>query len=558
MTPNYCAILATYNHHKALEKTVETLHQKGLPIIIVDDGSALETQQVIQSIAKKYTDISTLRLEENSGKGAALEHGLRHAQTQGYTHAFQVDADGQHDLSTLGQFIEISKSNPSALLSGHPIYDHSIPLARRIGRWFTHIWVWIETLSFRITDTMCGFRIYPLEKTLAIYDQVNIGRRMDFDTEIMVRLFWAGTPIIMSPVQVIYPEDNHSNFRMLQDNWRITKMHTKLFFSLLSHLPTILSNRPNYKTLDLSSETIHWSAVKERGSFAGILLLSKVYKLLGRRLCLILGAPLALYFYITGTVQRKASHDFLGRVLKKQIGFEEGFRHFMSFFSMVLDKFGAWSGDINLSQLDPTGVQQFKKMMSQEKGGVILVSHLGNMELCRAVSTPDHKSRLHVLLHTKNAQHFNRLLKALNPLSNVNIIEVTEIGADTMLFLKERIEQGDWIVIAADRRPIQTAKSTETRVTIVPFLGEPAPFAQGPYILASLLECPVYVSFALKDKTYYQLYIEKFSDQIILDRRHKEASLQHYAQQFSEILEEKAKKHPYQWFNFFDFWAQDK
>ncbi|HBN22596.1 MAG TPA: acyltransferase [Holosporales bacterium] len=558
MTPNYCAILATYNHHNALEKTVKILHQNRLSIIIVDDGSDIKTQQVIQDIAKKYKDISTLRLDKNSGKGAALECGLRYAKKQGYTHVFQVDADGQHDLSTLGQFIDISKSNPSALLSGHPLYDQSIPLARRIGRWFTHIWVWIETLSFRITDTMCGFRIYPLEQTLAIYDQVNIGRRMDFDTEIMVRLFWAGVPIIMSPVRVVYPKDNHSNFKMLQDNWRITTMHTKLFFGLLFHLPKILSNRPNYTTLDLSSETIHWSVVKERGSFVGILFLSKIYKLLGRRFCLILGSPLVLYFYLTGTLQRKASHDFLSRVLKKQIGFEESFRHFMNFFSMVLDKFGAWSGDIDLSQLDSTGVKQFKKMMAQKQGGVIFVSHLGNMELCRAVSTPDHKSRLHVLLHSKNAQHFNRLLKALNPLSNVNIIEVTEIGADTMLFLKGRIEQGDWIVIAADRRPIQTTKSTEPRVTMASFLGQPAPFAQGPYVLASLLECPVYVSFAIKCNTQYRLYIEKFSDQIILERHNKEASLQYYTQKFSTILEEKAKKYPYQWFNFFDFWTQDK
>ncbi|MDP4840296.1 MAG: glycosyltransferase family 2 protein [Alphaproteobacteria bacterium] len=364
MTPNYCAILATYNHHKVLEKTVRTLRQENLPVIIVDDGSSVKTQQVIQEIHEKYKGVFPLRLEENSGKGAALEHGLRQAQKQGYTHAFQIDADGQHDLSTLEKFIEISKSNPSALLSGHPVYDQSIPLERRIGRRFTHVWVWIETLSFRLTDTMCGFRIYPVEQTLAVCDRVNIGRRMDFDTEIMVRLFWAGVPTIMSPVRVTYPEGNHSNFDILKDNWRLTKMHTKLVFNLLRHLPEILANRPDYKSLDLSGETVHWSTVRERGSFMGILFLAKIYKLLGRRFCLILGSPLVLYFYITGTLQRKASRDFLSRVLKKQIGFEETFRHFMNFFSMVLDKFAAWNGDINLSRLDSAGVKQFKKMIN--------------------------------------------------------------------------------------------------------------------------------------------------------------------------------------------------
>lgn len=558
MALKYCAILATYNHHKSLEKTVRILHQENLPIFIIDDGSNQETQEVIQNIAAKYSGLSTLRLEKNQGKGAAIKQGLHQAKELGYTHAFQVDADGQHDLRTLKEFIEISRQNPAALLSGHPVYDQSIPLERRIGRWFTHIWVWIETLSFRITDTMCGFRIYPIEQTLTLFDHVKIGRRMDFDTEIMVRLFWAGTPVIMSPIRVIYPEGNHSNFKVLKDNWLITKMHTKLFFGLLFNLPKILSNRPDYKNLNLSAQTIHWSTVKERGSFLSILFLAKIYKVLGHRFCLILGSPLVLYFYLTGTLQRKASHDFLGRVFKKQIGFENGFRHFMNFFAMALDKFAAWSGDINLSQLDSKGVKKFKKLMSQKQGGMIFVSHLGNMELCRAVSNADHKSRLHILLHTKNAQHFNRLLKALNPLSTVNIIEVTEIGADTMLFLKDRLEHGDWAVIAADRLPIHSTNATVTRVTTVPFLGEPAHFSQGPYILASLLECPIYTAFAIRDKKNYHLYVEKFSDKIILERTNREASLKPYIKKFSGILEEKARKHPYQWFNFFDFWKKNK
>jgi predicted LPLAT superfamily acyltransferase len=554
MTPNYCAIIATYNHHKVLEKIVQILEQNNLSIFIIDDGSNKETQNTIESIASKHKDVFVTRFHENSGKGAAVEQGLRQAKAQCYTHALQVDADGQHDLSTLGKFLEISQNNPSALLSGHPIYDQSIPWERHIGRWFTHVWVWIETLSFRITDAMCGFRIYPIDQTLTLFDTVKIGSRMDFDTEIMVRLFWTGTPVIMSPVRVVYPHDNHSNFDVIKDNWRITKMHTKLFFGLLFNLPKILSNRPNYKTLDLSNDIIHWSAVGERGSFLGILFLAKCYKALGRRLCLIIGSPFVLYFYLTGTLQRKASYEFLTLVLKKPVGFKESFRHFMNFFAMVLDKFAAWSGDIDISHLDPAEVKQFTKMMAQKRGGVIFVSHLGNMELCRAVSKSDYKSRLHILLHTKNAQHFNRLLKALNPLSNVNIVEVTEISADTMLFLKERLEQGEWIVIAADRPPIRKKKATVTRTTRVPFLGKPAPFAQGPYILASLLECPVYVSFAIRHQGRYRLYIEEFSDKIILDRRDRELSLQYYANKFSKILEKKAKKYPYQWFNFFDFW----
>jgi hypothetical protein len=93
---------------------------------------------------------------------------------------------------------------------------------------------------------MCGFRIYPISQALNIMDNNSIGKRMDFDVEIMVRMFWEGTPVIMHPVKVIYPEANFSNFNLLMDNWRITKMHTRLVFTMLLCLPEIMSNRPDY------------------------------------------------------------------------------------------------------------------------------------------------------------------------------------------------------------------------------------------------------------------------------------------------------------------------
>lgn len=557
MVYKVCALIPTYNHYRALEDMIVELKGVGLEIFIVDDGSNIETQVALLRLSKNDPLVHILRLPTNNGKGAAVQAGLQWIAKLGFTHAFQVDADGQHSLEKIQNFLNLSKRNPQALLSGHPLYDASMPIERRIGRWFTHIWVWIETLSFRITDSMCGFRIYPIQKTLSMLDKFTVGTRMDFDSEVIVRLFWQGTPVLMSPVRVSYPEGNSSNFDVLRDNWRITKMHTRLVFSMLWNLPKILLKRPSYKKLDLPRKSIYWSSLEERGSLMGLFFLAGCYRMLGQRVCLIISMPIILYFYITGTKQRRASKLFLKRVFSyknspRNPGFRDYFRHFVNFLEMALDKFAAWTGHMDLNLIEKESLERFKKIMESDKGGMLLVSHLGNMEFCRAVSCPAHKNRLHVLLHTKNAQRFNRILKIFNPHSNVNILEVTDMGPDTIIYLKDRVSAGDWVVIAADRVPVKG----QTRVSYVPFLGKDAPFSQGPYILASLLECPVYTAFAIRKGQKFQVFIDHFADKVIIKRQERDEKLRYFSKKYAERLEHYCILYPHQWFNFFDFWQK--
>ncbi len=556
MTYKICAVIPTYNHHRALKNMIAQLKEVGLEVFIVDDGSNAETQEALQKLSDHDPMVHLLRCPINRGKGVAVQAGLHWVAEAGYTHAFQIDADGQHSLEDIQSFLELSERNPQAVLSGHPLYDASIPLSRRLGRWLTHIWVWIETLSLRITDSMCGFRIYPLKKTLSLCDESRIGSRMDFDTEILVRLFWLKVPVVMSPVKVTYPKGNVSNFNVLWDNWRITKMHTRLVFTMLMNLRTLLFKRPRYEDLDLSGKSICWASLDERGSLLGLFLLAGCYRVFGRRACLVMGMPIILYFYLTGKRQRQASQAFLKRVFffispQKRLGFFDYFRHFMKFFEMALDKFAAWTGRLDINHIEQEGLENFKKIMESEKGGILFVSHLGNMEFCRAVSCFAHKSRLHVLLHTKNAQRFNRLLKIFSPHSAVNILEVTAVGPDTTLYLKSRVAAGDWVVIAADRIPVKG-----TRVIYVPFFEKEAPFSIGPYILASLLECPVYTAIAVREGPKFRIFIDHFADKLIIGRRSKEEHLKYFSRKYAEHLEYYCTRYPYQWFNFFDFWGQ--
>ena len=120
-----------------------------MPILVVDDGSEEATKQTLDALANKEK-ITLIRLTENQGKGGAVMAGIQQAYTDGFSHAIQIDADGQHDLDALPNLLQASQDKPDNLISGQPIYDDSVPKSRLYGRYATHIWVWIETISLSI------------------------------------------------------------------------------------------------------------------------------------------------------------------------------------------------------------------------------------------------------------------------------------------------------------------------------------------------------------------------------------------------------------------------
>lgn len=246
-----CAIVPVYNHPDTVNAVVNYLvNEAGLSVILVDDGSDMACKSVLKRIAFHNSESVTLITRaRNGGKGAAVQTGLRRAYRLGFTHAVQIDADGQHDLSVLPQFLETAEQHPAAIISGKPKLIKA-PISRRLGRYLTHIWVWINTLSFQIRDAMCGFRVYPVVPVMQLIEQKHIGRRMDFDPEILVRMHWRGTRVIHIPVDVRYPEDGVSHFRLWGDNFAISWMHTRLFFGMLKRFPVILWRRRRLPSVD--------------------------------------------------------------------------------------------------------------------------------------------------------------------------------------------------------------------------------------------------------------------------------------------------------------------
>ncbi len=239
-----CVIIPVFDHEHAIAKVVEDVLALNVPCILIDDGSSTSCAQLLDRlIAAAPGKLQLRRHAKNSGKGAAVMTGMAFAYQQGYTHALQIDADGQHQVADIPKFLALSVRHPSAVITGYPIYDKSVPLIRLYARYLTHIWVWINTLSFNIKDSMCGFRVYPLAMVSALAARQKIGRRMNFDTEILVRLYWEGIEVINVPTRVAYPTDGVSHFRVWLDNALITRMHTVLFFGMLLRIPALLSRR---------------------------------------------------------------------------------------------------------------------------------------------------------------------------------------------------------------------------------------------------------------------------------------------------------------------------
>jgi glycosyltransferase involved in cell wall biosynthesis len=239
-----CVVVPVFDHEQALPKLVEGLRRSGLTCWLVDDGSSPACAATIDALAAAESRwLRVERLPHNRGKGVAVLSGFRAAQRAGFTHAVQIDADCQHDPSDIPRFVAAARAHPAAIINGVPQYDASVPKARFYGRYITNVLVWLYTLSLEIHDSMCGFRIYPLARAVALDDTAPVGRRMQFDTDIIVRMHWSGVRVVNLKTPVTYPIDGVSHFDLLRDNLRMAGLHLRLAGGFLVRLPALLVRR---------------------------------------------------------------------------------------------------------------------------------------------------------------------------------------------------------------------------------------------------------------------------------------------------------------------------
>jgi glycosyltransferase involved in cell wall biosynthesis len=233
-------LIPLYNHGKTIGPVTAALASFDLPVIIVDDGSDAETKHALAKTLAAFPCASSVTLEKNSGKGAAVMAGLKKARDMNLSHVLQIDADGQHDGERAEFFLAASAEQPEAAICAYPEYDERAPKLRSGGRTIANTWAKIVTLSGTLIDVLCGFRVYPVEAVLRVTRHCFPDRRMGFDPEILVRLYWARVPLVFYPVKVSYPQDGISHFHIVKDNIRISWSFTRLFFGMLPRFPRLL------------------------------------------------------------------------------------------------------------------------------------------------------------------------------------------------------------------------------------------------------------------------------------------------------------------------------
>ena len=552
LTFSPCVLIPCYNHGAMMSGVLERLQPFNLPCIVVDDGSDKTTRDELARLAAEYRNLTLIRLPVNAGKGAAVISGIQAAADAGFSHAVQVDADGQHAIEDIPRLLALAKKHPTALISGQPIYDDSVPRSRLYGRWVTHIWVWIETLSLQLKDSMCGFRVYPVAPTLQLAQRVTLGKRMDFDTEVMVRLYWQGNPSYFIPTRVIYPQDGLSHFDALKDNLRISLMHTRLFFGMLPRIPSLLFRR----------SSTHWAQQQEVKGLWGMRLMLLVWRLLGRKAFSLLLYPVVGVYWLTASTARKASQSWIRRVRAQLIARRmpvpsnlTSYQHFLRFGGAMLDKIASWRGELHVGR-DVVFVPGAEESLnvSDPRGKLLLASHLGDVEACRALAQLQGSKTINALVFSDNAQRFKQIMEEMAPQAGLNLLPVNDIGPDTAILLKEKLDRGEWIAIVGDRIAVTTQRGGEWRVCWSRFMGQVAPFPQGPFILASILRCPVDLIFALRQQEKLRIHCEPFADPLLLPRATRQQALQNTVDRYAERLEHYALQSPLDWFNFFDFW----
>jgi len=301
----------------------------------------------------------------------------------------------------------------------------------------------------------------------------------------------------------------------------------------------------------------HWARSAELGAGWGMAFTFWVHRRLGRWPFRGVLLFVVAYFYASQPARRRASKEYLGRL--QALGQGPGcgawavWRHFWAFAETAVDKLLAWDPAWDGGRVTFHGHQPLLDSLARGRGFLLVGSHLGNLEVGRALGRL-HKGRpITVLVHTLHARRFNDLMRKVNPSSQVDLIQVTEVGPGTAALLRERIDAGGIVLIAGDRVPVG---GSGRGVVKAPFLGADAAFPLGPWVLASVLECPVHLYFCLGGSGAWDMHYEPFAERVSLPRGHRERAAQALAARFAERLGHYCGQAPLQWGNFHSPWSE--
>lgn len=545
-------VIPTYNHYKELSSMINKLNGYGIDILVIDDGSDVCVNKILTNITNDNS-CNLITLKKNKGKGGAVKAGFRYAYNKGYSHCVQIDADGQHDLNDLPVVLSLAKNNPDKLILGNPVFDlKTTPKCRLLGRKLSNFWIAVETMSQDAKDGLCGYRCYPLKETIELITNVNIGNRMDFDPEILIRLRWQGVQVTNFDTKVNYVDKEPSNFNMVRDNFRLSFLFMKLFWIGIAKF--FLRNKNGRKSKE------RWSEKKERGNRFVIHFTFLIYRLLNKKLTQLLLQPVLFYFFCTDKNGRKASVRYLNNIynhcaskLSIRPGKMAPYFHYNNFMSSLLDKAGIRMPEKrNDFKISFSGFDIIEKLLKEKKGAIFIGAHFGNFDIIRLLSN-ETEMKLKVLMYRKHARLINDLFANINDEKDNDIIEIESINAATACTLSDYIDDGGFLGILADR----VSPGSENKVIRIPFLGKEASFPTGPWIIASILKCPVIFFYAVSNGIQkYEIHFENLCATVNLSSKNRENDIKKHIAEYVYKLENACSMFPYQWYNFYNFWQE--
>lgn len=218
-----CVVIPTYDNAGTIVDVIERAHKHIKDIIVVDDGSADATPELLSQI----DSITVVTHERNRGKGRALLSGFAKARELGFDCAITIDADGQHYPEDLPLLVEAACRMPGAIIVGSRGFDHEHMAAKsKFANRFSNFWFALQT-GIRLPDTQTGYRLYPLDQ---LHGLGLVTSRYEAELELMVFAAWHAVPVRPIDVRVYYPrpEERVSHFRPTLDFARISLLNTVL------------------------------------------------------------------------------------------------------------------------------------------------------------------------------------------------------------------------------------------------------------------------------------------------------------------------------------------
>lgn len=294
-----------------------------------------------------------------------------------------------------------------------------------------------------------------------------------------------------------------------------------------------------------------WLDQRERGTVLAIQLTFRLATLFGRRAMRPLVCAIALWYRLFDRTAVRASRAWLARVHGAPPGFWAVYRHLRTFVQVTLDRVFLLTGRTRGLVFTRTGHDHLVKQQATGRGAVLLGAHVGSFEAMRAGGEAD-DFQIQILGYFANARRINALLQRLNPGQAANVIHLGDDPVGAAVRASARVEQGSFVALLGDRVGLSE------RLVPARFFGQEADFPAGPFLMASLLRCPVYLVFGLySEPGRYDLYCEPFAERLTISRKDREQGLREVAQRYADRLEHFARLAPENWFNFFDFWRRN-